>query len=693
MAGLGALLILAGCDSAGNVAENLDTIADRNISAVSGPPDVAQLEPVSRVPRAQFGVVPNEDFVNADGQVTATAAAALFFPDINQSELAAIGLGLDFFTTVHTAAEGLGPVNNQTRCLGCHKNTQELANLPDGLVSTDTQAARAARATPTNFNFTAGDVAHGGRAADHLDAINDTGDTAAFTIFGDFDPATGAFISLSEFGGAVQHTRPSLPACIPDFILPEAIDPYLPSGAVGEGGIRRAVGERAGPPYIGRGLMEAVFAGDIAALEDPDDLAGHTSSLDDPTFTGCINDCVAGRHNENTVNLPVGGDPVIRLSRFGLRAAGPTILQFVLGGTFGELGFTNPFFPQEPGNPPNTTNPSCQDTVGDPDIIEDVPFSVRNMIRMTAPPELGDPLLTVLNDPAGTFPAGSSEAMVQRGAQLFGVDLEAFANRMIPGRMPAGGDGLDANAINQADRQLNCVGCHTPIIHTGTSPSEVGARLLSNKWAHFFSDMLIHDMGEVTVERQASTPRNPVLIQRPDTFNTGDMIDSFDLSRSLADDALPGQALAAGDEWRTPPLWGVGRTSPPFLHDARVYLSNLTVDTTPASTVFSTNATGDDAAEAMIINRPFVVRTQADGLRATIELHDLPWPDAQINAGANDGCPVPPGNRAGAIVETEADICPPFGDPQRSEAQEVIRRWRRLNAADQQALIEFLKQL
>ena len=49
---------------------------------------------------------------------------------------------------------------------------------------------------------------------------------------------------------------------------------------------------------------------------------------------------------------------------------------------------------------------------------------------------------------------------------------------MIPGRMPAAGDGLDPNGINQADRKLNCVGCHTPIQRTGKSPRMWGRRIL-----------------------------------------------------------------------------------------------------------------------------------------------------------------------------------------------------------------------
>jgi hypothetical protein len=87
------------------------------------------------------------------------------------------------------------------------------------------------------------------------------------------------------------------------------------------------------------------------------------------------------------------------------------------------------------------------------------PFSIRNLLRNTAPPEFGEALLDVLQSPhpANPWYGESEEAKVQRGAQLFGIDLKAFADR---GRMPAGGDGLDPNAVNQADRKLNCVGCH-----------------------------------------------------------------------------------------------------------------------------------------------------------------------------------------------------------------------------------------
>lgn len=639
------------------------------------------LRPVARVPRDQYATVRNLD--------------VLLYPGVDASERAAVTEGFAFFTTPHTPEEGAGPVANQRFCLGCHGSSAEA--LPDsGLVtcaddSCNTQVSRAARSTPTNFAITALDpTTGGGVAADDDDALGGPGRTAAFTLFGDFSPVTNTFNGLIEFGGTVQHTRPSLPGCLPDPILPVEKDPFLqggvdPSTGLSPLGFRRAVGERAGPPYIGRGLMEAVADADILGNEDPEDRSSHTSSLAAPAVTNpeCGGDCISGRHNESsTAGAFVGGEPEVRLGRFGLRAAGPTILQFVIGGAQGELGFSSPFSPAELNKGVNVGRPDCVDPVPDPDLSTETILSIRNLIRLTAPPEFGASLLALLqsDNPRAPRPPDTPEERVRRGAILFGVDLEAFANRMVAGRMPAGGDGRDPHAISQSDRRLNCVGCHTPIQATAASPSEVGARHLSFVWAPLFSDLLIHDMGEVTPERQAPTPRLP--FQRADG--------SFDIARNLADDALPGQGIATGREFRTPPLMGMGRVGTPFLHDARVYLSQRTVQSTPASTVFSNATVGTNAALS--------VTTLEDAIRAAIELHDLPPPD-DASTPDNSGCPVPTDNRLGNLVYPQgaADICPPYdGDTSqlnRSEARNVMRRWRQLSAADQRAVIEFLKQL
>jgi hypothetical protein len=242
---------------------------------------------------------------------------------------------------------------------------------------------------------------------------------------------------------------------------------------------------------------------------------------------------------------------------------------------------------------------------------------------------------------------------------LFGVDLVAFRNRMVAGAMPAGGDGRDDRAINQADRQLNCVGCHIPIMRTGQSPAQIGPRHLSHKWFPIFSDLLLHDMGQIP--QGLSNPVPPP----PFSLSAG----TFEIPRNLADFAMPGQGLAFGTEWRTPPLMGIGLIGPPFLHDARVFLSTFSAGGIRARTVMS-NSTGT--------NLPLVVDSFDNALLAAIELHDLP------PSGA--GCPVPPGGSAAAV-------CPAANAGQRSEARNVMQRWRVLTPAQQQDVINFLKAL
>jgi hypothetical protein len=132
----------------------------------------------------------------------------------------------------------------------------------------------------------------------------------------------------------------------------------------------------------------------------------------------------------------------------------------------------------------------------------------------------------------------------------------------------------------------------------------------------------------------------------------------------------------------------LGRVGPPFLHDARVYLSKLSVAESPAGTVYS---------DSTVTNAPLVVRTVDDAIRAAIELHDLPPPD-DSRTPPDGGCPLPPACTAGEIhYAGSEDICPAYDSPlsarNRSESRETIRRYRALSPSDQQALIAFLRQL
>jgi hypothetical protein len=73
-----------------------------------------------------------------------------------------------------------------------------------------------------------------------------------------------------------------------------------------------------------------------------------------------------------------------------------------------------------------------------------------------------------------------------------------------------------------------------------------------------------------------------------------------------------------------------------------------------------------------------VVDSFDNALLAAIELHDLP-PEGGT-------CPIPPGGSA-------SEVCPPLNSGQRSEARNVMRRFRALTPAQQSDVINFLKSL
>lgn len=417
-AGLTGLLLSAavGCGSNGSITNDQKTIADTDVSSLSGPIDPSKVVDADTMPRDVFG-----KSLSVDG---------LVFPGANSDERAAVQRGLNLFTAARTDAfDGEGPYFNQRNCLGCHM--AQLGSNP---------------ATPVSR----------ARTED------------AFLIFGDFDAATGAFNPRADAGGPVLH-RHQLPG------FPQQQMPPLPGAP-----LVRVTGMRASPPYIGRGLMEAI----------PDDeiLAGKPASVN-----GLGHDGFENRASEQ--NALIGGSPVIRLGRFGLRAAGPSLEQFDTGGTNGEIGLTSPF---TPNTNTNTSTPAPRPS---PSLSANDLRDLRTLIRLIAPPA------------RAAINPGSAE---ERGLALFGADYTQTR-------------GLAVN------RQLNCAGCHTPILITGTSPARLGGRLLSNKRFYPFSDLLLHDMGA-----------------------------------TLADNVLPGQGRANGRQWRTPPLMGIGVIGPPFLHDARV---------------------------------------------------------------------------------------------------------------------------
>ncbi|MEQ9108827.1 MAG: di-heme oxidoredictase family protein [Limnobacter sp.] len=80
----------------------------------------------------------------------------------------------------------------------------------------------------------------------------------------------------------------------------------------------------------------------------------------------------------------------------------------------------------------------------------------------------------------------------------------------------------------QVFKDLKCSSCHTPMMKT----SPLAPAPLNDREVWLYSDLLLHDMGE-----------------------------------ALADNAPEG--LGSSAEWKTAPLWGVGQTEKPLLHDGR----------------------------------------------------------------------------------------------------------------------------
>ena len=107
------------------------------------------------------------------------------------------------------------------------------------------------------------------------------------------------------------------------------------------------------------------------------------------------------------------------------------------------------------------------------------------------------------------------------------ANFQRFLAPPIPSTNTPGG----SDSINRGRQQftnVGCVHCHTPSLPTSAN-STVAA--LSGKTANLYSDLALHQMGP-----------------------------------NLADDIL--QGVAKGDEFRTAPLWGLGKRIF-FLHDGR----------------------------------------------------------------------------------------------------------------------------
>jgi CxxC motif-containing protein (DUF1111 family) len=596
---------------------------------------------------------------------------------------------LQFFATPHTDEEGVGPLFNQRACIGCHEGSSDnLKNLKGGDASDAALQAVNVTNTPVSRTGRQGLTDYAS-----ISKVSGNPPTAAFTLYGDYNPTTGAFDPLSQFGGPLQHDDAigycsinPIPSIDVDPNIEGGLDPITGLSPLGE---RRVTGERAAPPYVARGLMEAIYFGDILANEDPQDEIDTVSSLPPrPDSHICPNDCISGRHNESAASASfIGGDPLVRLGRFGLRGAGTTLLQFIVGGTQGELGLTSPFSPFEQPNAA-TVDPVCNAGGPTPNITAARVESTRDMIRNIAPPMQAS---TLYEDP----PTDAAAVAVQAGARLFGLDLDAFRARMTADDVDPAAYSDDTNHALANDRQLGCATCHIPVFRTGVSPAAIGgAENLSNRWAPIFSDLLIHQNPEVPyyLEQQWANVR-PKMIDPTScapTCNPQKLVDApypihGNVNRNLTDYAIVPNVtgLAEGNEFRTPPLMGLGRVGPPFGHDARIYLNVIgdgsypgELSTGPARTDF-TSADGGTVLQE--------ITTMDLAVLAAIEMHDLPAPPINPATHAPDYALCP-------IVDATLDVCT-RASQYRGEARNTMEKFHALTQAEQLTVVRFLEAL
>ena len=218
-----------------------------------------------------------------------------------------------------------------------------------------------------------------------------------------------------------------------------------------------AVSVRLPPPVFGVGLIEAIPESAILANVD---------SLDTNA------DGISGRPNwtygaEYVTTDERGGGPGLRLGRFGRKAQTPTLLQQTVEAYHQDMGITSEFRLAENRNPLSSVQAFAADLAADPEISTATVQAVVHYIRTLAAP-----------------PPGASTPQRDAGRALFTT--------------------------------TGCASCHVPSFTTGPHPIAA----LSNRTVELYSDLLLHDMGDVLADN------------RPD-------------------------GAASGREWRTTPLWGL----------------------------------------------------------------------------------------------------------------------------------------
>ena len=314
------------------------------------------------------------------------------------------------------ASDGLGPLFNARSCQRCHLKDGR-GHPPEG--PDDTAVSMFLRisvpGTPEDaiaeiedYIATRPDPTYG----EQLQDFGLPGHPAEYRLQIDYSEVP---VALSD-GETASLRRPTYTAADPGYgpLAPDAM-----------------LSPRVAPQMIGLGLLEAVPAADILALADPDDADG---------------DGISGR--ANIVWSREFGAPM--LGRFGLKAGMATIKQQSAGAFAGDIGISNPLYP-DPWGECTETQAACRD----------------------APHGDGDDRVFEIDEE--------------------GLDLVTFYSRNLA--VPARRDVDDPQVLHgkQVFYDTGCTACHRPAFVTHRLKDRP-AQSFQLIWP--YTDMLLHDMGD-----------------------------------------------------------------------------------------------------------------------------------------------------------------------------------------------------
>lgn len=398
-------------------------------------------------------------------------------PNLTENELALhlegdVNFEASFTTapnTAHPALDGLGPVFNNADCNSCHQR--------DGRNSTPFLAANETR---VKLGSAAGIFLRISKAPDEVctrgTADNNYCAPIAVPDFGGqlfhrgvlkarSDWESNAFVGQADVylsnerskisyadGKVVQLKKP----------LFDVENPYDAPGETKQSANITSnllqddvlMGWRNGMPVFGLGLLEAILEADILANTDENDTNG---------------DGISGRANWvfDAIKARDGVAHPVSLGRFGWKANTPSVRVQSLGALRGDIGITNPLFPDE----------------------------------SIAGTSLHDAYLTR----TGFVDTGSDENGEPEADEAFSDAVTFYAETLA---VPARRNVTDSNVREGARlfEHLNCTGCHVASFTTKTA-GDIGGEPMSDSLKgqviYPFTDMLLHDMGDGLADGRA----------------------------------------------------------------------------------------------------------------------------------------------------------------------------------------------